>query len=112
LGFVPTRTLAALYAHCTAFLMPSLHEGFGLPLVEALAAGARAIAADAGALPEISGAHAVHLGAADRNAWAESMRDHLRREPDPAALAAARAHAERFNVQATSKAAIASIEAV
>ncbi len=112
LGFVPPDVLAALYAHCTAFLMPSLHEGFGLPLVEALAAGARVIAADNSSLPEISGGHALLLDAADGNSWGEAMRDHARREPEPATIAAARLYAGRFNMQETGRAVLASIEAV
>ncbi|MCO5130177.1 MAG: glycosyltransferase family 4 protein [Xanthobacteraceae bacterium] len=112
LGFVPPDVLAALYAHCTAFLMPSLHEGFGLPLVEALAAGGRVIAADNSSLPEIAGGHALLLDATDGNSWGEAMRDHARREPAPATIAAARSYAGRFSMQATGRAALASIEAV
>jgi glycosyltransferase involved in cell wall biosynthesis len=52
LGYVPEAQLAGLYAGADAFVLPSRHEGFGLPCLEAMAAGVPVIAADAGALPE------------------------------------------------------------
>jgi glycosyltransferase involved in cell wall biosynthesis len=54
-GFVPPSDLPLWYSACDIFVMPSLDEGFGLPLVEALACGAPAIAANRGALPEVAG---------------------------------------------------------
>jgi alpha-1,3-rhamnosyl/mannosyltransferase len=55
LGFVSDAELAALYAGATAFAYPSTYEGFGLPVLEAMAAGVPVVAADAGALPETCG---------------------------------------------------------
>lgn len=52
---VPPDRLARLYQHCDLFLMPSLHESFGLPLVEAMACGAPCAAARTSALPEVAG---------------------------------------------------------
>ncbi len=52
LGYVPEGDLPALYAGARAFVMPSLHEGFGLPCLEAMASGVPVVAARAGALPE------------------------------------------------------------
>jgi glycosyltransferase involved in cell wall biosynthesis len=52
LGYVPEAHLAGLYAGARAFVLPSRHEGFGLPCLEAMAAGVAVVAADAGALPE------------------------------------------------------------
>lgn len=49
------RDLAALYAACDAFVLPSLYEGFGLPALEAMAAGAPVLVADTSALPEVVG---------------------------------------------------------
>jgi len=59
LGFVSDEILAALYAGTTAFVYPSLYEGYGIPLLEARACGARVIASD---LPELreSGGEGVH----------------------------------------------------
>jgi glycosyltransferase involved in cell wall biosynthesis len=53
LGYVPRRDLAVVYALCEAFVFPSLAEGFGLPVLEALSAGAPVVASDRVPLPEL-----------------------------------------------------------
>lgn len=55
LGYVDDALLPALYAGARAFALPSLHEGFGLPCLEAMASGVPVVAADRGALPETCG---------------------------------------------------------
>ncbi|MFL6311585.1 MAG: glycosyltransferase family 4 protein [Terriglobales bacterium] len=57
-GYVDSKDLAALFRHAHGFVMPSLYEGFGLPLVEAMSCGCPVIASDRGSLPEIAGAGA------------------------------------------------------
>jgi len=52
-GFVERRELLDLYARATAFVMPSLYEGFGIPLAEAMAIGAPCVSSAAGALKEV-----------------------------------------------------------
>jgi glycosyltransferase involved in cell wall biosynthesis len=52
---VSTDDLIALYQHADAFLMPSLYEGFGLPVAEAMLAGTPVIAAKCASIPEIGG---------------------------------------------------------
>lgn len=59
LGRVDDATLRALYAHARCLVLASLHEGFGLPALEAMAAGCPVVAARAGALPEVCGDAAV-----------------------------------------------------
>ena len=54
-GRVSDRRLAILYNLCTAFIFPSVHEGFGLPALEAMACGAPTIASSASSLPEVVG---------------------------------------------------------
>jgi alpha-1,3-rhamnosyl/mannosyltransferase len=55
LGYVPDQELASLYASSFALLAPSWHEGFGLPLVEAMTAGLPALASSRASLPEVGG---------------------------------------------------------
>ncbi|GIW04185.1 MAG: hypothetical protein KatS3mg059_0805 [Thermomicrobiales bacterium] len=55
LGYVPASLLPALYAAADALAFPSLYEGFGLPVLEAMAAGTPVVAANRSALPEVAG---------------------------------------------------------
>lgn len=55
LGPVDDAALKGLYAQAACFVMPSFYEGFGLPVIEAMAAGAPVIASSAASLPEIVG---------------------------------------------------------
>ena len=58
-GYVSDRQLAACYRCSTAFVLPSLYEGFGLPVLEAMAHGVPVACSNAGALPEVAGDAAV-----------------------------------------------------
>jgi glycosyltransferase involved in cell wall biosynthesis len=55
LDYVPDADLPALFAACEAFVFPSLYEGFGLPVLEAMACGAPVICSNMSSLPEIAG---------------------------------------------------------
>jgi glycosyltransferase involved in cell wall biosynthesis len=59
LGHVDDETLTALYRSAAVLAFPSLYEGFGLPLLEAMANGLPAVAGNAGALPELAAGAAV-----------------------------------------------------
>lgn len=54
-GYVDDETLVALYNLCTTFVFPSLHEGFGLPPLEAMACGRAVIGSSATSVPEVIG---------------------------------------------------------
>ncbi len=56
LGPVPEADLPALYAAATVFVFPSLYEGFGLPVLEAMACGTPVICSNTSSLPEVAGA--------------------------------------------------------
>jgi glycosyltransferase involved in cell wall biosynthesis len=53
LGFVPDAELLQLYNACDVFVFPSFYEGFGLPVLEAMACGRAVVCSDASALPEV-----------------------------------------------------------
>ena len=61
LGFVTRQELAALYARAQVFFYPSLYEGFGLPVLEAMACGAPVITTNRSSLPEVAGDAALAL---------------------------------------------------
>jgi glycosyltransferase involved in cell wall biosynthesis len=58
LGYVDAADLAVLFRHAHAFLMPSLYEGFGLPILEAMSCGCAVVTSNAGSLKEVAGAGA------------------------------------------------------
>lgn len=78
LGYLEAKDLALLFRHAHAFVMPSLYEGFGLPLVEAMSCGCPVIASDCGSLPEIAGAGAQCFDAFDIQAMAAAISKLLR----------------------------------
>jgi glycosyltransferase involved in cell wall biosynthesis len=73
-GFVDPERLGALYAAATVFAFPSWIEGFGLPVVEAMARGTPVVASDAPALTEVCGGAALHVPPGDPAALAAALR--------------------------------------
>jgi glycosyltransferase involved in cell wall biosynthesis len=65
IGRVEAEELAALFRHARAFIMPSLYEGFGLPVVEAMACGCPVVASTGGSLAEVAGEGAQVFDPAD-----------------------------------------------
>ena len=74
LGEVPDSDLPGLYSGALACVYPSLYEGFGLPVLEAMQCGALVITSRDPAILEVSGDAALHVDAEDTAALAEAMR--------------------------------------
>jgi len=77
LGYVSEDELRWLYQNCFAFVYPSLFEGFGLPVVEAMSLGAPVICSNTTSLPEITGEAALLVDPRDPEGLASSMSDLL-----------------------------------
>ena len=78
LGHVPDDELPALYAGASAFVLPSVYEGFGLPVLEAMAAGTPVVTTNVTALPETAGG-AARLTDPDPEALRDALVDAARR---------------------------------
>jgi alpha-1,3-rhamnosyl/mannosyltransferase len=112
LGFVPDEDLPALYRGAQLFAYPSLHEGFGLPVLEALACGTAVITSSVSSMPEVGGDAARYVNPREvgdiRTALAELLSDDAER-----AQLAARgpAQAARFSWRRTAEQTLSAIEA-
>lgn len=100
-GVVDEPTLAALYAHARSVVVPSRHEGFGLPALEAFAHGAPVVASACAALPEVAGGLATLLPPDDVAAWTRALATTTR--SDPQAAAGLRAHAAAHDWTASAR---------
>ncbi|MHB8921478.1 MAG: glycosyltransferase, partial [Halothiobacillus sp.] len=76
-GFVSDQDLALLYNACVLFVFPSWHEGFGLPVLEAMACGKAVIAANSSSLPEVVGRGDALFAPRDDAAMAAKMAEVL-----------------------------------
>lgn len=72
-GYVPEEHLAGLYSGASLFLFPSLAEGFGLPLLEAMACGVRSITSNTTSLPEVGGDAVAYVDPLDHHALARAI---------------------------------------
>ena len=110
-GFVPDKDLVALYHLCKAFVFPSWHEGFGLPVLEAMHCGAPVIAAGTSSLPEVVGCEEALFDPLDKSSIAQKILQVL---VDGAFRQRLIAHgtqqAQKFSWNATAQRAIAALE--
>ena len=93
-GFVETSDLALIFRHARVFLMPSLYEGFGLPILEAMACGCPVVTSTGGSLPEVAGSGAQCFDPFDIDGMGEAIAQ---------LLLSAEVH-ERWRVSALSRA--------
>ncbi|WP_420473102.1 glycosyltransferase [Noviherbaspirillum sp. ST9] len=110
-GFVPDADLIAMYSTCELFVFPSLHEGFGLPALEAMSCGAAVIGSDSSSIPEVIGREDALFDATDATAIARKMQQAL---ADDAFLASLKEHgaaqAMKFSWEASARTALDALE--
>jgi glycosyltransferase involved in cell wall biosynthesis len=73
IGFADDADLPALYSGASLFAYPSLYEGFGLPLLEAMACGVPILNSNASCLPEVAGTATQQLSPDDQSGWTKAM---------------------------------------
>jgi glycosyltransferase involved in cell wall biosynthesis len=73
LGYVSPGELASWYARASVFAFPSLDEGFGMPLIEAMSAGAAVVTSNRSALPEVAGDAALLVDPGDTSSLAAAL---------------------------------------
>jgi glycosyltransferase involved in cell wall biosynthesis len=101
LGYLPRQTLATVIAGARAVMFPSLYEGFGLPVLEAMALGTPVITSNTSSLPEVAGDAALLVDPLDVRAIARAILALDRDDGAVAALShAGLAQAERFSAAA------------
>jgi glycosyltransferase involved in cell wall biosynthesis len=88
-GFVPDDELALWYSSATVFAFPSRFEGFGLPLLEAMACGTPVVSSSASSLPEVVGDAGLLVDPSDVDGLAVALRDLMDDEPRRNALSVA-----------------------
>ena len=110
-GYVDDTDLASLYSGATLFAYPSLYEGFGLPVLEALQCATPVIISPRGSLPEVAGDAAVYVDPLDVDGWADAMSTLLRDAAKARELArAGMARAELFSWDRTAALTVAAYQ--
>jgi len=100
LGYLPTHELAAWYARASIFAFPSLDEGFGMPVLEAMAAGTPVLTSNCSALPEVVGDAALLVDPQNPDGMAEALHNLAGDENLRGALSSAgRSRARHFTWQ-------------
>lgn len=72
-GYISDSELASLYSGALAFLMPSVYEGFGLPLLEAMACGTPVISSNTSSMPEVVGDAGILVSPYNEDEWVSAM---------------------------------------
>ncbi|MCA9935307.1 MAG: glycosyltransferase family 4 protein [Ardenticatenaceae bacterium] len=80
-GFIEEADVSAFYAAATIFVFPSYYEGFGLPILEAMASGVPVVASNAASIPELVGDAGILMDPHTPHKWAEVMIQLLHNKP-------------------------------
>ena len=100
-GSIPNQDLPALYAAAQVFVFPSLYEGFGLPVLEAMAIGCPVVTSDRGSLEEIAGTAAILVDPDNISSIAAGISQALKTRDQ--LIAAGLAQAQKFSWAKTAK---------
>lgn len=73
MGFIEDEHLPAIYNGATTFVMPSIYEGFGIPILEAMKCGVPVIGSDVSSIPEVIGSYGIQVAPHDNEAWARNL---------------------------------------
>jgi glycosyltransferase involved in cell wall biosynthesis len=110
LGHVSDSVLAELYRRCAVFCYPSLAEGFGLPVLEAMAAGAAVLTSNVSSLPEVGGDAVAYADPREVSSIARALAELLTDDVRRAQLSrCGRARARAFTWQATAEVVLAEL---
>jgi glycosyltransferase involved in cell wall biosynthesis len=113
LHYIPEEDLPALYSGAAAFVFPSLKEGFGLPLLEAMGCGVPILCSNTGAIPEVVGDAAWMMDPQNVTDWARAM-ERVATEPAFTAILAekGRARISLFKLENTARLTLAALKMV
>jgi glycosyltransferase involved in cell wall biosynthesis len=111
LDYVSAEDLPALYTGASAFVFPSLKEGFGMPLLEAMGCGAPVLCSKSAAIPEVVGDGAWMMDAGNVGEWAKAM-ERIATEPSFSDVLRdkGRARASLFQIENTAKQTLAALK--
>lgn len=110
-GYIPQEDMAPLYAGALVFCFPSLHEGFGLPVIEAMAVGVPVLCSSEASVPEVAGDAARLIDPRDTAAWTRELAALLASDEQRQQLIQrGRERALGFTWETTAKATLAALE--
>ncbi len=110
-GYADDRDIAALYSGALALVFPSLYEGFGFPVIEAMRCGTPVLCSNTSSLPELAGNAALLVDPSDVNALRQGM-ERLLNEPELRAELVRRGYhqAEKFTWRAAAEQTLKALE--
>jgi len=111
LGFVPDKVLAKLYKEATVFVYPSLYEGFGIPVLEAMGFGLPVVTSDNSSLPEVADNAAVLVDPTSSKSISEGLQRLLEHKNEAQLLSQkAKDQAKKFNWQNAARAVLKTLQ--